>query len=114
MMGALPFMLSGQNNLKVNFKDAASAPRNLVVCGDEATVTVTVSTEGLSSSARQNIQARLNLFKGVELVRMEVAGSSVGVNLIDFSNPNRPLFQLPDLAPISTSSVDIQYVVKVL
>lgn len=113
MMGVLPFMLSGQNNLKVNFKDAASAPRNLVVCGDEATVTVTVSTEGLSSSTRQNIQARLNLFKGVELVRIEVAGSSVGVSLIDFSNPNRPLFQLPNLAPISTSSVDIQYVVKV-
>lgn len=113
MMGVLPFMLSGQNNLKVNFKDAASAPRNLVVCGDEATVTVTVSTEGLSSSTRQNIQARLNLFKGVELVRMEVAGSSVGVNLIDISNPNRPLFQLPDLAPISSSLIDIQYVVKV-
>jgi hypothetical protein len=45
-VGILPLMLSAQNNLKINFKDAASAPRNLVVCGDEATVTVTVSTEG--------------------------------------------------------------------
>ena len=112
-VGMIPLMLSAQNNLKINFKDAASAPRNLVVCGDEATVTVTVSTEGLSASTRQNIQARLNLFKGVELVRFEVAGSSPGVSLTDFSNPNRPLFQLPNLVPSSSSSVDIQYVIKV-
>jgi gliding motility-associated-like protein len=101
------------NNLKVSFKDAASAPRNLNVCGDEVIVTVTVATEGFAASSRQNIQAQLNLFKGVQMVRFESAGSTAGVTLSNFSNPNRPIFSLPTLSPSALSSVNIQYVVKV-
>jgi gliding motility-associated-like protein len=108
----LPFLISAQNNLKVNFKDAASSPRNLVVCGDEATVVVTVDLEGSSSSDRSNIQAQLNLFKGVQMVRFEPAGSSSGVTLANGSNPNRPLFTLPELN-LNTRSVDIAYVIRV-
>jgi gliding motility-associated-like protein len=108
------FPLSAQtNNLKVNFKDAASAPRNLNICGDEVTVTVTVATEGLGAATRQNIQARLNLFKGVQLVRFEPTGSSVGIVLTDNSDPSRPLFSVPALSPNTNASVNIQYVVKV-
>jgi gliding motility-associated-like protein len=106
--------LSAQtNNLKVAFKDAASAPRNLVVCGDEATVTVTVSTEGVLSSARDNILATLNLFKGVQIVRFNAAGSSAGVTYTAGSNPGIAVFRLPSLSPISSASVNISYVVRV-
>ena len=114
MLSISTFSLFAQNNnLKVNFKDAASSPRNMNVCGDETTVTVTISTEGFSASPRQNIQARLNLFKGVQLVRFELAGSSPGVSLTDISDPNHPMFNLPPLVPNSTASVNIQYVIKV-
>jgi gliding motility-associated-like protein len=114
VLSFLVFSLSAQtNNLKVNFKDPTSAPRNVSVCGNEATVTVTVATEGFAAANRQNIQARLNLFRGVQLVRFESAGSSAGVTLANNSNPNRPLFSLPALAPNGNSSVDIQYVIKV-
>ncbi len=106
--------LSAQtNNLKVAFKDAASAPRNLIVCGDEATVTVTVSTEGVLSSARQNISATLNLFKGVQIVRFNAAGSSAGVTYAAASNPSQAVFNLPTLSPVGAASVNISYVVRV-
>jgi gliding motility-associated-like protein len=101
------------NNLKVAFKDAASAPRNLIVCGDEATVTVTVSTEGVLTSPRQNVQARLNLFKGVQIVRFEPTGSSAGVTYTAGSNPAQAIFNLPTMNPIGSSSVDIRYVIRV-
>lgn len=113
VLGFLPSMLSAQDNLKVNFKNAASAPQNIVVCGDQDTVTVTVSTEGLSSSVRQNVQARLNLFKGVELVSFLSAGSTAGVTLTDGSDVSRPLFSLPNIDPNGLSTVDIQYVIRV-
>jgi gliding motility-associated-like protein len=109
----VPFLVSSQNNLKVNFKDAASSPRNLVVCGDEATVVVTISTDGLAASTRQSIQAQLNLFKGVQMVRFEPTGSSAGVSLANGANPNRPLFTLPDLNPNTSASVNIAYVIRV-
>jgi gliding motility-associated-like protein len=109
----VPFFLSAQvDNLKVDFK-TGSSPRNLVVCGDEATVVVTVSTNGGASATRQSIQAQLNLFKGVQLVRFEPSGSSAGVALANSANPNRPVFTLPDLNPNTSSSVNIAYVVKV-
>ena len=46
-------LLAQNDNLKVAFKDAASAPRNLNVCGDEATVTLTVATDGSLSATRR-------------------------------------------------------------
>lgn len=106
--------LSAQNNnLKVAFKDAASAPRNLNVCGDEATVTMTVSTDGSLSATRRNISATLKLFKGVQFVRFNAAGTSAGVNFIT-SNAGGASFTLPDLTPVSgTSFVNVSYVIRV-
>ena len=87
---------------------------NLVVCGDEATVTVTVSNRWFfRHRLRQNIQAQLNLFKGVELVRFERSGSTAGVDMTDSSNLSKPVFSIPTLTPNALSSVDIQYVVRV-
>ena len=101
------------NNLKVAFKDAASAPRNLNVCGDEATVTMTVSTEGSLSASRRNISANLKLFKGVQFVRFNPSGTSSGVSLTS-SNAAGAAFRLPDLTPLSGSSfVNISYVIRV-
>jgi gliding motility-associated-like protein len=108
-----PCFLSAQvDNLKADFK-TGSSPRNLVVCGDEATVIVTVNTIGGASATRQNIQAQLNLFKGVQMVRFEPTASSVGVTLSNGTNPNRPVFTLPDLNPNTSASVNIAYVIKV-
>ncbi len=106
--------LSAQtNNLKVAFKDAASAPRNLNVCGDEATVTMSVSTDGLLSTARRNIAATLKLFKGVQFVRFNAAGTSAGVSMTT-SSAGGAVFALPDLIPASsTSFVNISYVIRV-
>lgn len=106
--------LSAQtNNLKVAFKDAASAPRNLNVCGDEATVTMSVSTDGVLSGSRRNILATLKLFKGVQFVRFNAAGTSAGVNMTT-SNAGGAAFTLPDLTPVSgTSLVNISYVIRV-
>ncbi|MBL7816456.1 MAG: gliding motility-associated C-terminal domain-containing protein [Saprospiraceae bacterium] len=106
--------LSAQNNnLKVAFKDAASAPRNLNVCGDEATVTMSVSTDGSLSAVRRNILANLRLFKGVQFVRFNAAGTSAGVTMAT-SNAGGASFTLPDLTPLSsTSSVNISYVIRV-
>ncbi len=106
-------LLAQNNNLKVAFKDAASAPRNLNVCGDEATVTMTVSSDGSLSSARRNISATLKLFKGVQFVRFNATGTSAGVSL-NTSNAGGASFRLPDLTPSSSvSSVNISYVIRV-
>ncbi len=106
--------LSAQtNNLKVAFKDAASAPRNLNVCGDEVTVAVTVSTEGVLSASRQSISATLNLFKGVQFVRFDAAGSSAGVTYAAGANAGQAVFGLPNLTPVGIASVNISYVIRV-
>ncbi len=106
--------LSAQtNNLKVAFKDAASAPRNLNICGDEVTVAVTVSTEGVLSATRQSIAATLNLFKGVQFVRFDAAGSSAGVTYSAGANGGQAVFGLPNLTPVGIASVNISYVIRV-
>jgi gliding motility-associated-like protein len=100
--------ISAQNNLKVAFRDAASAPRNISVCEDTATVTVTVSTEGVASASRTGLTATLNLFKGVQFVSFNAAGSTAGVSL-----QSGTTFTLPDLSPTGTSSVNISYRIRV-
>ena len=112
-IASLNRLLAQTNNLKIAFRDAASAPRNLNVCGDEATVVLTVSTEGVLSAPRQNIAATLNLFKGVQFVRFDAAGSSAGVTYSAGANGSQARFSLPNLQPIGTSSVNISYVIRV-
>ena len=112
-IGSLNRLSAQTNNLKIAFRDAASAPRNLNVCGDEATVVLTVSTEGVLSAPRQNIAATLNLFKGVQFIRFDAAGSSAGVTYSAGANASQAVFSLPNLQPIGTSSVNISYVIRV-
>jgi gliding motility-associated-like protein len=112
-LGVFLSPLFAQNNLKVGFRDPASAPPPLSVCDGESVVTVAVSTDGSSSTTRQNIQAQMKLFKGVQMVRFEPAGSSPGVSLTDFTDPTKPIFSLPNLTPGGSSTVNIQYVIRV-
>ena len=97
------------NNLTVGWRDAASAPRFLNVCGDAQTVTAVVRTEGVSSTVRGNVTATVQLFKGIRLTAFNAAGSTAGVTLLNNSNPNRPVFKLPNLDPNNLSSVQISY-----
>jgi hypothetical protein len=108
-----PLLTAQNNNLKVAFKDAASAPRNLNVCGDEATLTMTIATDGLLSGPRRNISANLKLFKGVQFVRFNSAGTSAGVTLTT-STAGGATFAIPDLTPVTgTSFVNVSYVIRV-
>jgi len=73
--------LLAQDNLKVEFESPTSVPDFLNICGDPDTATVTVSLNGLSPDARQNIVATLDLFKGVELMEFISSQSSAGITL---------------------------------
>lgn len=108
----LPFQnLMAQNNLKVEFESPTSVPDFLNICGEPDTATVTVSLNGLSPDARQNIVATLDLFKGVELAEFISAQSSAGVTLANNTNPSSPIFGLPDLGPSGITFVNITFTI---
>lgn len=112
LLFGLPVLTSAQNNnLKIAFKDAASSPRNIVVCGNEATVTVTVGLDGISPLTRKNIQATLNFFKGVQFVSFNAAQSSPGVSVAS-NIGSHPVFSIPVLDPAGLKSVDISYTIR--
>jgi len=103
--------LLAQDNLKVEFESPSSVPDFLNICGEPDTATVTVSLDGLSPDARQNILATLDLFKGVELAEFIAAESSAGVTLNNNADPNSPIFGLPDLDPSGTPFVNITFTI---
>ena len=103
--------LLAQDNLKVEFESPSTVPDFLNICGDADTATVTVSLNGLSPDARQNVLATLDLFKGVELSEFIAAQSSAGVTLNNNANPNAPIFGLPDLDPSGTTFVNITFTI---
>ncbi len=61
----LPFL---HKITSVASKDAASSPRNLIVCGNETNVTVRITNNTLNASTLSNISAQIQLFKGVQLI----------------------------------------------
>lgn len=101
--------LYAQNNLRVAWRDAASAPQNLNICTEEITVTLRVSTDGSNSATRRNMRASLSLFKGIEFVRFNSSGSTAGV-ATGTTSATRVNFTLPDVTP--SSPVDISYVIR--
>jgi gliding motility-associated-like protein len=106
-ISSLQSLTAQTNNLKVAFRDAASAPRNVNICGDPILLTVVVSSEGVVSSPRTNIQTTINLFKGIEFVALNAAGSTPGVSVVSSSNPNKPILSIPNIN--SGGSVTISY-----
>ena len=103
--------LVAQDNLQVAYSNPGSVPDFLNICGDADTATVTVSINGLSASNRQNISVTLDLFKGVELTSFLAAQSSPGVSLTNNTDPNNPVFSLPDLSPAGLTEVEISYLI---
>ena len=76
------------------------------------TVIVVVQTEGLSSAVRTNVMATVELFKGVSMVSFHAGQSSAGVVLVNGSNPNKPIFSLPNLDPNGANKVEIAFAIK--
>lgn len=101
-----------QDNLQVDFANAASVPDFLNICGDTDSEVVAVSVDGLSPDTRANIIATAHLFKGVELDSFDSANSSPGVTAIDLSDPSNPVFSIPALSPFGTVSANVAFTVR--
>ncbi len=104
--------VSAQDNLDVGYASAATVPDFLNVCGDPDDIVVTISINGTDPNPRSNIIATTNLFPGVEIVNFNPALSSPGVLLISSADPNMPIFEIPDLSPGGTTSVDIAFSIQ--
>jgi|GEM_PF-2396574 len=100
--------LSSQN-ITVSFKDASSAPHNLIVCGNMTTVTVSISNTSLDASTLTNTQAKLQLFKGIQLVSFNANQSSSGVTLNDTDKVN-PQFSIGTIT--TGSPIYISYTIR--
>ncbi len=102
-------VLTAQDNLSVSFDGPTGVPDFLNICGDPDTEVVQVAIFGASPLPRTGIQATAHLFKGVKLVSFDNISSTTGVNLINNSNPNKPIFSLPDLEPGELENVLIAF-----
>ncbi len=101
--------VAAQNNFSVAFKDAASSPRNLIVCGNETNVTVRITNTSLDASTLSNISTRLQLFRGVQLVSFNAGQSSAGITLTD-NNKFSPSFSISSLS--AGNPVYISYTIR--
>ncbi len=104
-----PCFLNAQDNLRINYSSAATVPNFLNVCGENDDVTVRISVNGTATETRENITATLHLFEGLVFDNFNAANSSTGVSLLDGSDPNNPVFSIPDLSPFGVTSVDINF-----
>jgi gliding motility-associated-like protein len=109
LFALVAFSINAQNNLSAAYKNAASSPDFLNICGDADYVVVTVKTEGLSAVSRTNISATLKLFKGIEFLSLDPLNTSPGVTVTSMTNRNQPIFALPNLVPNGTNSIQIGF-----
>ena len=105
-----PFIvpMQAQDNLSVSFENLSAVPDFLNICGDNDTEVVVVGLAGGAAAARQNIVATANLFKGVQFEAFDTLGSTPGVTY-DASNPNQPIFFLPDIDRFTISEVRLSF-----
>ena len=101
--------LIAQNNLAVTYENAAAVPDFLNICGEADDVVITVHLDGFEAAVRSNITATLHLFSGTQFVAFDGSNSSPGVSLLDDSDINNPVFQLPNLSPDEITSIRIGY-----
>ncbi len=106
---AFSFCAQAQDNLRVNYANAASVPSFLNVCGDAEEVTVMISVNGTSTDTRENIVASLNLFQGIQFDSFNAAASSAGVTLLNGGNLSMPEFSIPNLDPFGVTSVEVTF-----
>lgn len=106
----IPHLTFAQDNLRVSYANANTAPDFLNVCGDTDEVTVTIRVNGTSTSARENIEATAHLFSGIQFAGINTASSSAGVAYIPTPGDlNDPVFSIPDLSPFGVTSVDVTF-----
>jgi len=105
----IPFTAFGQSNLTLSLAEESVLLDQLVVCGtpDEQTVVFTIA--GTETAPRTNIIATLDLFPGITFANLNTETTTSGVSLIDGTNPNQPIFSLPDLDPTALMQVAIAY-----
>ena len=108
----ITFITQGQTNLMLDLGDASVLLDQVVVCGEGDEQTVLFTIAGADPNPRTNIQATLQLFDGMELATLNTVESTVGVALLDGTNPNQPIFSLPDLAPDNLTQIAIVFSVK--
>ncbi len=101
-----------QENLRVDFANAAAVPDFLNICGDEDSEIVQISVDGLDPNVRSNILATAHLFEGVEFVSFDAANSSLGVSPFDLSDLSNPIFTIPPLSPFGISSANVAFSVR--
>jgi len=106
---SFPILSSAQNNLTVSFLDASSIPDDLNLCGDEDQAVVRIGLAGTSPDTRSNLTATLHLFKGVNFMGLDAASTSAGITVLDATDPENPVFSIPDLNPSGTSFVELGY-----
>lgn len=104
--------LLAQNNLQVNYASPTDVPHFINICGNADNVKITVATDGFSTSTRTEIEMVIQFFTGVSLVEFDVENSTTGVVLTNDSNPNQPLFSLPDLNPTELNQVTLSFSIK--
>ncbi len=102
-------LINAQNNLSVSFDSPASVPDFLNICGDPDSEVVRVNLVGIATDTRTNIVATAHLFKGVQFSSFDATASSPGVTYDMASDPENPVFNLPDLSPSGTASVVIAF-----
>ncbi len=100
--------LYAQNNLAIAYESSGTVPDFLNICGDSDSTVVVVSLAGAIPAPRENISAAAHLFKGVEFVSLDVGGTTPGVT-VDATDPNKPVFSLPNMSPIGLTSVRISF-----
>jgi len=105
---ALLSVVSAQNNLSISFDGPSSVPSFLNICGEADTETVLIQTDGISPALRTNVRATARLFKGVEFVALDAANSTAGVT-VDDTDPNQPIFNLPDIGSGGLSNVRLSF-----
>ncbi len=105
------FHLIGQNNLSITYQGEYGVATNLNICGAPDTISAQITLEGGSNTPRTNIESILHLFDGVEFLEL-VPGTTSGVNLINATDPNNPVFQIPDLSPNGLNEVELILAVR--
>ncbi len=102
----------GQNNLTLKLDSASVLLDRIVVCGEGDEQKVIFAIEGNDPTPRTNVQAAVQLFKGIQFDSFNEGASTPGIVLLDTSNSGRPIFSFPDLDPNNLTELELVFSVK--
>ncbi len=102
-----------QSNLTLKLGEESVLLDQLVTCGASDQQVVFFTAAGTNLNPRTNIQATLELFPGVSFDALDTDLSTADVTLVDGSNPNRPIFSLPDFDPLFPADIAIAFSVTI-